>query len=119
MVCYLDRMESRNRELAEAIRSLPIFISSFAVSLEAIFLSLLILMSQSREMRQSDQRAKLELQINLLAEQETTKLLEMVRELCRVHNLSIAEDAELAELLDKTNPEALVEELKEADDQGV
>jgi uncharacterized membrane protein len=49
-----------------------------AVSLEAIFLSLFVLISQNRQAILSDKRAKLDLQINLIAEQEVTKLIEAV-----------------------------------------
>src|SRR5262249_3510911 len=92
----------------------PFSFLTFVVSLEAIFLSLFILISQGRETRQADQRAKLDLQINLLAENETTKLIQMVRELCRAQNLAIAEDPELAELEAVTNPEGLMKEVMTA-----
>ena len=52
------------------------------VSLEAIFLSMFVLMSQNRMSRQADKRAHLDLQIDLLAEQELTTILRMLRALC-------------------------------------
>jgi len=55
---------------------------TLVVSLEAIFLSLFIMMSQSRMQRLADERSHLDLQINLLAENETTKMLGMLRSLC-------------------------------------
>jgi len=48
------------------------------VSLEAIFFSLFILMSQNRASRVADVRSHPDLQINLLAEQESTKTLELL-----------------------------------------
>ena len=51
------------------------------VSLEAIFLSMFVLMSQNRMSRQADKRAHLDLQIDLLAEQELTTILRMLRAL--------------------------------------
>ena len=92
----------------------PFSFLTFVVSLEAIFLSLFILISQGREMRQADLRAKLDLQINLLAENETTKLIQMVRELCLAQGLPVAHDPELEELVEATNPEGLMKEVKEA-----
>lgn len=50
-----------------------------AVSLEAIFLAIVLLISQNRMTRQADRRAHLDLQINLLAEQETTATLRILR----------------------------------------
>jgi hypothetical protein len=55
--------------------SSPSACSPWSVSLEAIFLSLFLLISQNRMTRQADKRAHLDLQINLLAEAETTKIL--------------------------------------------
>jgi hypothetical protein len=53
-------------------------------------------MSQNRSGIQADQRNHLDLQINLLAEHENTKMLQMLRALCAVHKLPIADDPEIA-----------------------
>jgi uncharacterized membrane protein len=86
---------------------------TLVVSLEAIFLSLFILMSQNRGNKQADARSHLDLQINLLAEQESTKILQMLQKLCAHHNLSIADDPEVELLTSPTKPEMLREKLKE------
>ena len=49
------------------------------VSLEAIFLSTFILISQNQDTRISERRNHLDLQINLLSEQENTKMLMMLQ----------------------------------------
>ena len=82
------------------------------VSLEAIFLSLFILMSENRSTRRADERAHLDLQINLLAEHEATKTLELLRALCRYHGLPQAEDPEIIELLRRTEPYTLAREIE-------
>ena len=56
----------------------PYPLLTMIVSLESIFLSLFILMSQNRSARQADQRSHLDLQINLLSEQENTKMISML-----------------------------------------
>jgi uncharacterized membrane protein len=86
---------------------------TFTVSLEAIFLSLFILMSQNRAARQADQRAHLDLQINLLAESESTRTLEMLKLLCQHHGLAVGHDPEIEQLSQPTEPKALVKELQE------
>ena len=86
---------------------------TFVVSLEAIFLSLFILMSQNRGNKQADARSHLDLQVNLLAEQESTKMLQMLQKLCEHHHLSIANDPELELMKNPTQPETLVQELKD------
>ena len=56
----------------------PFTFLTLCVSLEAIFLSAFILISQNFEMRVSDRRNQLDLQINLLTEQENTKILQLL-----------------------------------------
>jgi uncharacterized membrane protein len=85
---------------------------TFVVSLESIFLSLFILMSQNRSSRQADARSHLDLQINLLAEQESTKMLQMLHSLCKYHNLDAADDVEVESLKAPTETAALVKELE-------
>ena len=54
----------------------PFTFMTFVVSLEAIFLSTFILISQNQDTRISERRNHLDLQINLLAEEEMTKVLQ-------------------------------------------
>lgn len=56
----------------------PYGLLTMIVSLEAIFLSTFVMISQNRQAVLSDRRAKLDLQINLIAEQEITKVVEML-----------------------------------------
>ena len=49
---------------------------------EGIFLTILVLISQNRLMRQADKRAHLDLQVSLLTEQELTAVLQMLQKLC-------------------------------------
>ena len=57
----------------------PFGILTLIVSAEGVLLAIFVLVSQNRMSRQANQRAHLNLQIGLLAEQETTKLLALVR----------------------------------------
>jgi len=56
----------------------PFGLLTMVVSLEAIFLSTFVLISQNRLAAASEKRAELDLQVNLLAEQKATKILEML-----------------------------------------
>jgi uncharacterized membrane protein len=56
----------------------PFGLLTMIVSLEAIFLSTFIMVSQNRQARISEKRAELDLQVNLLSEQKATKVLEML-----------------------------------------
>jgi len=59
----------------------PFNFLTLAVSLEAIFLTLLVLKSQNQMTKEADRRANLDLQINMLDEQETTMILRMVQKI--------------------------------------
>jgi uncharacterized membrane protein len=50
--------------------------------------------------------------INLLAELESTKTLELLQALCEYHGLACARDPELKELIAQTKPEEIVRELQ-------
>jgi uncharacterized membrane protein len=92
----------------------PFQFLTLVVSLEAIFLSLFILISQNRANRQADARAHLDLQINMLAEQESTKTLQLLQSLCRHHGLPEAKDPDLQILKTPTAPEDLMHKLEES-----
>jgi uncharacterized membrane protein len=61
----------------------PFGLLTLIVSLEAIFLSTFVLISQNSLARASEKRAELDLQVNLLAEQKTTKVIEMLDEIAK------------------------------------
>jgi len=65
------------------IPSLPVFDPSFVVlamaaSVEAIFLSTFVLISQNRMQAQAEQRSESDLQISLLAEHEVTQVMTLL-----------------------------------------
>lgn len=70
----------------------PFSFLTLVVSLEAIFLSLLVLMAQNRLTKDADKRAQLDLQINMLAEQESTATLQMLEKICQ--HLGVSYEAE-------------------------
>jgi uncharacterized membrane protein len=91
----------------------PFNFLTLIVSLEAIFLSTFVLMSQNRMSHQADKRAHLDLQVNLLAEQETTLMLKMLQRLCRHWGLDgEVLDEETQHLVKKTDVHILVNELE-------
>jgi uncharacterized membrane protein len=91
----------------------PFQLLSTIVSLESIFLSLFILMSQNRSNVQADQRNHLELQINLLSEDENTKMLQMLQALCAHHKLRIAHDPEIEAMTKRTEINDVLSELQD------
>jgi uncharacterized membrane protein len=67
----------------------PFSFLTLVVSLEAIFLTVFVLMSQNRMARQADKRAHLDLQVDLLAEQELTVILYLLRAICQQGPVSV------------------------------
>lgn len=84
------------------------------VSLEAIFLSTFILISQNYELRISERRNQLDLQINLLSEQENTKMLQMLEAIAHKVGAGVEDDPQVRALEQATRPEALVKQIEEA-----
>jgi uncharacterized membrane protein len=82
----------------------PYNILTSVTSLEAIFLALFVLASQNRLTREADKRAHLDLQVNLLAEQEMTVVLPMLKELCEHFSLTTTvQSAEFRAVVKETN----------------
>ena len=83
------------------------------VSLEAIFLSIFVLMTQSRESKIGELREELTLQVNLRMEEEVTKTLHLVAGLYSRLGLQLADDPELKAMLEPLDPKKMENELAE------
>jgi uncharacterized membrane protein len=99
------------------VRGLPRFDPTFvglavSASLEALFLSTFVLMSQNRLSAAETKRADLDLQISLLTEHEVTKLTEMVEEIAKHFDIKTASHPELAEVKKNIVPEAVLDEIE-------
>lgn len=97
---------------------LPKFDPSYVVlamcaSVEAIFLSTFVLISQNRMAEQADRRADLDLQVSLLAEHEVTKLIIMVKHIAERLDLEVARHPELEELEQDVAPEKVLDAISE------
>ena len=92
----------------------PFTFLTLVVSLEAIFLSTFILISQNHETRLSERRNQLDLQINLLTEQENTKMLKILERIADKVGAHTQDDPSLQVLEQSTRPEKLVEQIEEA-----
>lgn len=91
----------------------PYGLLTMIVSLEAIFLAIIVLISQNRAMRVADLREEIVLQINTLSEQEITKLINMVDEIHDHLGLPSEDDEELKIMKEKTDMNFIESELKE------
>jgi uncharacterized membrane protein len=90
----------------------PFGILTLIVSTEGVILAIFVLISQNRMSRLANQRAHLNLQISLLAEQETTKILQKLQAIA--DRLDIPGDEEIERLSQSTHLEVLAQELKKS-----
>jgi uncharacterized membrane protein len=87
---------------------------TMTVSLEAIFLALFVLASQSRLARQADKRSHLDLQVDLLAEREMTAVLQLLQDIARHLDIQTTVTPEqLQDLMKKTDLRRLTGRMEE------
>jgi uncharacterized membrane protein len=91
----------------------PFSLLTMIVSLEAIFLATFVLISQNRLSEIADQRADLDLQINLLAEYEITRVLTLVDAIADRMGLEVGHDPEVDELKSEVSPEVVLNEMEQ------
>ncbi len=99
------------------IPGIPKFDPTFVVlamvaSVEAIFLSTFVLITQNRMAEIADRRADLDLQISLLAEHEITRLLTLVRGVASRMGIEEAGNPELNELSRDVAPEKVLDSIE-------
>jgi uncharacterized membrane protein len=87
-------------------------ILAMAASVEAIFLSTFILISQNRMQAIADRRADLDLQVNLLSEHEITRLIRLVKRIAERMEIDESESRELPELERDVQPEKVLEHIE-------
>jgi uncharacterized membrane protein len=98
------------------VPGLPKFDPSFVIlameaSVEAIFLSTFVLISQNRSSVVADKRADLDLHISLLTEHELTKLTEVVAAIAAHLNVPPAATSVVEEVKRDVAPEAVLDEI--------
>jgi uncharacterized membrane protein len=86
---------------------------AMVASVEAIFLSTFVLITQNRMGRAADRRANLDVQISLLAEHEITRLIRMTSAIARHLGVEEGTTPELRELAEDVVPERVLERLEE------
>jgi uncharacterized membrane protein len=88
----------------------PFVMLAVLASVEAIFLSTFVLISQNRQASLNEKNAQLDLQINLLAEHEVTRLIALTEAVARKVGVPVAEE-DLEELKKDVAPERVLEEI--------
>jgi uncharacterized membrane protein len=86
---------------------------AMVASVEAIFLSTFILITQNRMAAKADRRAELDLQVSLLAEHEITKLVQLLAEMAQRMGVPEAGRGDVEELKRTVAPEAVLDAIEE------
>lgn len=76
----------------------PFGLLTMIVSLEAIFLSVIVLISQNRAAKNADLREEIDFQVNVQAEREITKMLSMLEDIEAHLKIAKERDLELLEM---------------------
>ncbi len=92
----------------------PFGVLTLIVSLEAIFLSTFVLISQNRDADAQERREELDLQINLLSEHEVTRILYLADLIADKLDVRRPESLELEDLEEDVEPDSLLAELHRA-----
>jgi len=105
------------------IPGIPKWDESFVVlameaSVEAIFLSTFVLISQNRMAVLADKRADLDLQISLLAEHEISRVIALVAAIGERMGIEEARDPELDELKQDVTPEHVMDRIEEHEEES-
>jgi uncharacterized membrane protein len=96
----------------------PFSLLTTAVSLEAIILAILVLTSQNRAARIADLREEVQLQVNVLTEEENTRMMGMLVLLLQKNGIPIPEDKRLQEMLNDTDVEKIERRMKKQIDKS-
>jgi uncharacterized membrane protein len=86
----------------KAFDPFPFGVLALVVSSESVFLTIFVLISQSRMARQSERRSHLDLQVGMLSEQELTTILQMLQKLCQHLGVNVDSSKQEVQSFSKT-----------------
>ena len=95
----------------QAFDPFPFGLLTMIVSLEAIFLSIFVLMTQNRESAIAEVREEVSLAVTLRVEEEVTKVLQLVSGLYTRLGQQMADDPELRQMLQPLDAEQIEKDL--------
>jgi uncharacterized membrane protein len=94
----------------------PFVMLAMIASVEAIFLSTFILISQNRMQKLSDRRAELDLQVSLLSEHELTRGIHLLLDIAHKLGIDTAQDPDFEDVKKDVHPEKIVEQIERAEE---
>lgn len=91
----------------------PFVFLATTLTIEAISLMIIVLMSQIRQNQTSTLRSELQLQVSLITEKELTKVLKLIRLILRKQGVEVKNDMELEEMIDEIDASYIERKLEE------
>lgn len=91
----------------------PFGLLTMIVSLEAIVLAIIVLISQNRAAALAELREEVTLTVGEITERELTKVLALTTRILEAQGIDLSQDDELRNMLLNTNTEEIVEEMEE------
>lgn len=91
----------------------PFSLLTMIVSLEAIALAIIVLISQNRAGQVADLREEVDLQVDIITESEITKVLWIVAQLAEKNGIDLSSDPDLHEMLKPTDTSRIEKTLHE------
>jgi uncharacterized membrane protein len=89
----------------------PFILLNLLLSFQSAYAAPILMISQNRQARLSERRNHLDLQINMLAEQETTEILRLLNLLCRRAGIAI-EDGEAKAFQEETKHTEIIRQIQ-------
>ena len=96
----------------KAFDPFPFALLTMIVSLEAIFLSIFVLISQNRDAKIADLRQEIDLQINMISEEEITKIMQMLAAIYKKVEKKEERDPEILEMMKPLNIDEIEKRLE-------
>lgn len=91
----------------------PFGLLTMIVSLEAIFLSIIVLISQNRAAKTDALREEIDLQINTISEEEITKIIQLLLKLMEHHHIRVPRDTNLKEMIKPTDTKKIEQSIEQ------
>jgi uncharacterized membrane protein len=97
----------------KAFDPFPFGLLTMIVSLEAIILSTIVLISQNREAKINDLRDEVDTRIDIVTEEKVAKCLELLHQLLEKHDVDLSKDKKLHKMIKPEDPQKLEKKFSE------
>ena len=93
----------------------PFILLNLVMSFQAAYAAPIIMMSQNRQTKLAERWNHLDLQINMLAEQEATETLRLLRKICEKQGIPLTDESNVGAMTTPTEAAAVLEQIKNAE----